>query len=153
MAPMRIALAGLHLLALSLGLMAAVLRGSALKETPTIESLRRAFRMDTIWGIAAVLWVVTGLWRVFGHTEKPTAYYWDNHWFLAKMGLFLLIVLLEIGPMLTMMKLRRGVRHAAPPASLVSPRMGRQIAVIGHIQATLALLMIFFAVAMARGYG
>ena len=150
---MRIALAGLHLLALSIGMMAAVLRGSALKETPTVESLRRAIRMDTIWGVAAVLWVVTGLWRLLGETEKPTSYYWDNHWFLAKMGVFLLIVLLEIGPMLTLLKLRAGVRHGAPPASLVSLRTGRQVALIGHIQATLGLLMIFFAVAMARGYG
>ena len=150
---MRILLAGLHLLALSLGMMAVVLRGSALRESPTVEALRRAFRMDTIWGIAAALWVITGLWRVFGHTEKPTAYYFDNHWFLAKMGLFVLIVLLEIGPMLTFMRWRKALRGGATPASFVTPGAGKRIAIIGHVQATLALLMIFAAVAMARGYG
>jgi len=150
---MRILLAGLHLLALSLGMMAVVLRGSALKESPTVASLRRAVRMDNIWGIAAVLWLITGLWRLFGQTEKPTAYYYDNQWFLLKMGLFVLIVLLEIGPMLTLLRLRKGLRSGAAPDTLVAPGVGRRIALIGHIQATLGLAMIFAAVAMARGYG
>jgi putative membrane protein len=150
---LRIALAGLHLLALSLGMMAVVLRGSALREAPTAGSLRRAFRLDTIWGIAAALWLVTGLWRLLGHVEKPTAYYFDNRWFLVKMGLFILIVLLEIGPMMTLIRWRKAFRGGAAPASFVTQAAGKRFAIIGHIQATLALLMIFAAVAMARGYG
>jgi putative membrane protein len=150
---LKIILAGLHLLALAIGLMATVLRGSALREPPTQQTLRRAFRMDLFWGIAAALWLGTGLWRLFGHVEKPTAYYLDNHWFLAKMSLFVLIVLLEIGPMLMLMRWRMALRGGAAPSSLVTPAAGRRIAIIGHVQATLALLMIFAAVAMARGYG
>lgn len=150
---LRVVLASLHLFALSLGMMAVVLRGSALRESPTVESLRRAFRLDTIWGIAAALWLFTGLWRLFGHTEKPTDYYFHNHWFLVKMALFLLIVLLEIGPMLTLTRWRKAVRSGAAPASFVTPAAGKRIAIVGHIQATLALLMIFAAVSMARGYG
>jgi len=150
---LKIILAGSHLLALSIGMMATVMRGSALREPPTAETLRRAFRMDLFWGIAAGLWLVTGLWRLLGHVEKPTAYYLENHWFLAKMGLFVLIVLLEIGPMLTLMRWRKSLRAGASPASLVTAAAGRRIAIIGHVQATLALLMIFAAVAMARGYG
>src|SRR6188768_2075774 len=150
---LKIILAGSHLLALSIGMMATVMRGSALREPPTAETLRRAFRMDLFWGIAAGLWLVTGLWRLLGHVEKPTAYYLENHWFLAKMGLFVLIVLLEIGPMLTLMRWRKALRAGASPASLVTAAAGRRIAIIGHVQATLALLMIFAAVAMARGYG
>lgn len=150
---LRITLASLHLLALSLGLMATVLRGSALRESPTVQSLRRAFRMDMVWGVAAALWIITGLWRLFGHTEKPTDFYFANHLFLAKMGLFLLIFVLELGPMLTLQRWRNALRRGAAPADLVTPAAGRRIAIIGHVQATLALLMIFLAVAMARGYG
>ncbi|MEO8308472.1 MAG: DUF2214 family protein [Pseudomonadota bacterium] len=150
---LRVTLASLHLLALSLGMLAVVLRGSALREPPTQESMRRAFRLDSIWGIAAALWLFTGLWRLLGHTEKPTSYYFDNHWFLVKMGLFVLIVLLEIRPMLTLIRWRKAIRGGAAPASLVSPSAGKRIAIIGHVQATLAMLMIFAAVAMARGYG
>jgi putative membrane protein len=150
---LRIILASLHLLALSLGMMAVVLRGSALREPPTTASLQRAFRLDTIWGIAAALWLVTGLWRLFGHTEKPTAYYFDNHWFLVKMGLFVLIVLLEIWPMLTLNRWRKAARSGAAPASFVTPAAGKRFAIVGHVQATLAMFMIFAAVAMARGFG
>lgn len=149
---LRITLASLHLLALSLGMMAVVLRGSALREPFTPSSLKRALRLDVIWGIAAVLWIVTGLWRVFGGTEKPTAYYMANHWFMAKMGCFVLIVLLETWPMVTLTRARAALRRGEDAAGIVVP-VGRRIAVIGHVQATIALVMIFMAVAMARGYG
>jgi putative membrane protein len=150
---LRVVLASLHLLALSLGMMAVVMRGSALREAPTMASLRRAFRMDAIWGIAAALWLFTGLWRLLGHTEKPTDYYFHNHWFLLKMSLFVLILLLEIGPMLTLMQWRKAVRNGAAPATLVTPAAGRRIAIISHIEATLGLAMVVAAAAMARGYG
>lgn len=149
---MRITLASLHLLALSLGMMATVLRGSALREPFTASSLRRALRLDVIWGIAAALWIITGLWRLFGGTEKPLAYYLANHWFMAKMGLFLVVVLLEISPMLTLMRARSAMRRGLDPAAIVVPA-GKRIAIIGHVQATIMLAMIFMAVAMARGYG
>jgi putative membrane protein len=149
---LRITLASLHLLALSLGMMATVLRGSALREPLTASSLKRALRLDNIWGIAAVLWIITGLWRLFGGIEKPLPYYLSNHLFLAKMGCFALIFLLEIWPMLTLMRLRLALRRGADPAPLVAPA-AKGIALIGHVQATIALVMIFLAVAMARGYG
>ncbi len=149
---LRITLASMHLLALSLGLMATVLRGSALREPFTHASLKRALRLDAIWGIAAVLWIVTGLWRLFGATEKPLAYYLANQWFMAKMGCFLLIFLLEIWPMLTLMRARAALRQGLDVAAIVVPA-GKRIALIGHVQATIALAMVFMAVAMARGWG
>jgi putative membrane protein len=150
---LRTTLASLHLLALALGMMAVVLRGSALREAPGASSLARALRMDAIWGIAAALWIVTGLWRLFGATEKPLAYYMANHWFMAKMSLFVLIVALEIHPMVVLMRARAALRRGVAPASIVTPAIATRVAVIGHIQATLALAMIFMATAMARGYG
>lgn len=149
---LRITLASAHLLALAIGMMAVVMRGSALKEPPGIASLRRGLRMDAIWGIAAVLWVVTGLWRLFGETEKPSAYYFANMWFHAKMGLFVLIVALEISPMLTLTRWRKLLRSGADPASFMTQAVGKRIAIIGHVQATLALAMIVAATAMARGF-
>ncbi|MEO6367452.1 MAG: DUF2214 family protein [Steroidobacteraceae bacterium] len=149
---LRITLASLHLLALALGLVATVLRGSALRETFTPSSLKRALRLDAIWGIAAALWIVTGLWRLFGATEKPPIYYVENHWFMAKMACFLLIFLLEIGPMVTLMRARAALRQGLDAAAIVVPA-ARRIALIGHLQATIALAMVFMAVAMARGFG
>jgi putative membrane protein len=149
---LRITLASLHLLALSLGMMAAVLRGSALREPLTASSLKRALRLDNIWGIAAALWIVTGLWRLFGGIEKPLTYYLSNHLFLAKMGCLALIFLLEIWPMVTLMRVRLALGRGGDPAPIIGPA-AKGIALIGHVQATIALVMIFLAVAMARGYG
>lgn len=149
---LRITLASLHLLALAIGMMATVLRGSALREPLTDASLRRALRLDLIWGIAAVLWIATGLWRLLGGIEKPLAYYAANHWFMAKMTGFVLIFALEISPMLTLMRARGALQRGSGAAAIVAPA-AKRIALIGHIQATIVLVMVFMAVAMARGYG
>ena len=71
----RIALAGLHLLALGIGFGAVIDRAGALRSSPGPQSLRRAFTADSLWGIAALLWIGTGVWRVLAGSEKPTVYY------------------------------------------------------------------------------
>lgn len=152
-AVLRIALAGLHLLALGLGLGAVLSRGAMLREPPTAESLSRAFRADTLWGIAAVLWIGTGLWRVLASSEKSTQYYLHNHLFYTKMGLLAVILALEVWPMMTLIRLRVGMaRGEAGELSARSNTLGR-IATISHIEATIVVIMIFIAAAMARGYG
>ena len=80
-------LAAVHLLALGVGLGAVWARGRALQVPLDIPALRRVFYADTWWGIAAVLWIGTGLLRAFGGYEKGAFYYLHNHFFWAKMGL------------------------------------------------------------------
>ena len=100
---LRIALASLHLLALALGLGAVFTRSAALHARPlTARDVKRAFRADSYWGLAAVLWLATGVWRLVAHTEKPMTYYGHNVVFQAKMGGFLLILLLELWPAITL---------------------------------------------------
>ncbi len=65
----------LHLLALAIGLPAVFLRGRALKGGLDAEGVRRVLAADTVWGVAAALWVVTGLLRAFGGLEKGTEFY------------------------------------------------------------------------------
>ncbi|HTE44315.1 MAG TPA: DUF2214 family protein, partial [Gemmatimonadaceae bacterium] len=68
---MRIALAVLHLVALGIGFGAIYSRGRQLNKLGTDpEALRRAFTADAWWGIAAILWIGTGLWRALAGTEK-----------------------------------------------------------------------------------
>ena len=150
---LRLALAGLHLIALGLGLGAVLNRGTALRDSLAPGALRRAFRADAIWGIAFGLWLVTGLWRLFGQTEKSVGYYMTNHVFYAKMGLLLLILLLEIWPMATLIRWRVALRKGHPAETVVDAAAGRRIAIISHVQAMLVVVMVFIAVAMARGYG
>ena len=150
---LRIAVAAFHLLALGLGMGAVLTRGNVLRETVTRDSLHRAFRADTLWGVAAALWLATGLWRLLAGLDKPTAYYVANHLFAAKMGLFAAIVLLEIWPMVLLVRWRVALRRGRPAGEVAAPASARCIATISHVQALLVAVMIFVAVAMARGYG
>jgi putative membrane protein len=96
-----------------------------------------------------VLWIATGLVRAFGGFEKGTAYYLHNHVFLAKMGLLVLVLVLEVRPMLTLIRWRQQLRRGEHPQTATARRMAR----ISVVQAGLVLLMVFAAAAMARGYG
>ena len=149
---LRLVLAWLHLVALGLGLGAVIARGSALRDAPDPLAMRRAFIFDAVWGIAALLWLSTGLWRLFGETEKTLSYYMSNHAFFAKMGFFVLILALEIWPAMVLMRWRRAVMGGRGTAD-VELAKARRIATISHIEALLVVLMVFAAVAMARGYG
>lgn len=149
---LQIALAGFHLIALGLGLGAVINRGTFLREVPDPLSLRRVFRADTLWGLAALLWITTGVARYLLGIEKSTAYYNSNYFFLAKMILLLMIFLLEIWPMVTLIRWRTAVRRGASAGVVAVPATARRIATISHMQALLVVLMVFAAVAMARGY-
>ena len=139
--------AALHYLALAIGLPAVFLRGRALKGTLDDAGFRRLFAADTAWGVAAALWVVTGLLRAFGGLEKGSAYYLQSHLFYVKMGLFLAIVALEIRPMLTLMRWRQARRRGSRVDTSQAPALLQ----VNHIQLGLAVVMVFVASAMARG--
>ncbi len=146
---LRWALAALHLIALGIGLGAVWARGRSLRSQLQAEDLRRVFRSDALWGVAAALWVGTGLWRLLGGLEKPTGYYLQNHMFLTKMGLFVLLLVLEVSPLVTLMRWRRIM--AAGQSLDTGP--ARRMANISFIQAGILILMVFTAAAMARGIG
>ena len=150
---LRVVIASLHLIALGLGMGAVLTRGNTLREPVTTPSLRRAFKADSLWGAAALLWIATGLWRLLGGLEKPAGYYLANHLFFMKMALFVLILVLESWPMLTLIRWRLALRGAATPESFAHPATARRIAMLSHIEALLLVLMVFAAAAMARGYG
>lgn len=139
----------LHLLALAIGLPGVVLRGRALKGRLDAEGLRRLFAADTAWGIAAALWLVTGLLRAFGGLEKGTAFYLGSWLFLIKMALFLLIVALEIRPMLTLMRWRAAVRAGGTPNTSSAGALFQ----LNHVEVALVVVMVFVAAFMARGFG
>jgi putative membrane protein len=141
--------ASLHLLALGIGLGAVWARGRALRSSLDAGSLRQVFFADTLWGLAAVLWISTGLWRLLAGLEKGTGYYLQNHLFLTKMALLGLVLLLEIRPMITLIRWRRTVSRGEAPDTRAAPLLAR----ISFMQAWLIVLMVFAATAMARGMG
>lgn len=152
---LRITLAALHLVALGLGLGAVWMRAVALRSVDRDRSaLRRAFAADTIWGIAALIWIATGLWRLLGGFEKAPDFYWRNVLFHTKMGLLLVLLLLELWPMVTLIRWRMASGgRGSLPSGIRFTVAARRIASISSVQAVLILFMVLAAVAMARGYG
>jgi putative membrane protein len=141
--------AAVHLLALGLGLGAVWARGRALRGELDAAGLRRVFYADSWWGAAAGVWIATGLLRAFAGLEKGSAYYLHNHLFWAKMGLLVLILLLEIGPMVTLIRWRIALARGVPVDTHRAGRFAR----ISFLQAGLVMLMVLAATGMARGYG
>ncbi len=62
-----------------------------------------ALSADNVWGLSALLWIGTGLARVFGGFEKGSAFYVANPMFQLKMGLLGAVMLLELCPIDTLL--------------------------------------------------
>jgi putative membrane protein len=139
----------LHLLALAIGLPSVYFRGRALRGPLDAEGLRRLFVADSLWGLAAGLWLPTGLLRVFGGLEKGADFYLGSWLFWLKMALFALILALEIRPMITFIRWRIALRRGQTPD--VSGARGLYL--VNHVEMALVVLMVFVAAFMARGFG
>lgn len=141
-------LGAVHLLAFAVAFAAVLARGTALRRM-VIEGadVRRALLADNGWGLAAAVLLITGLLRAFAGYEKGTDYYLHQPLFHIKMTLFIIILLLEIWPMVVLIKWRIALRHGA------SIDIGRAtlFARISHLQALLIVLMAIAASGMARG--
>jgi putative membrane protein len=139
----------LHLLALAMGLPAVVLRGRALKRSLDAEGIRRVLAADNIWGIAALLWIVTGALRAFAGLEKGTTFYLHSNLFWTKMALFAAVIVLELWPMATFIRWRIQQGRGRPPDT----SSVRALYVINHIEMVLVVVIVFVASFMARGFG
>jgi putative membrane protein len=139
----------LHLLALAIGLPSVFLRGRALRGRLDTDGLRRLFAADGVWGVAAALWLVTGALRAFAGLEKGTAFYLGSWLFLLKMGLFVLVLLLEVWPMLTFIRWRGALRRGGSPDVSIA----RALYAVNHLELVIVVVMVFVASFMARGFG
>jgi len=142
-------LAAFHYLALAIGLPAIFSRGRALKGTLDPAGIRRVLAADAWWGIAALLWILTGPGRVFGPFEKGADFYLGSKLFWIKLSLFGLIVGMEILPMVTLIGWRRRLARGETPDT----SSARRLAAASHAQMALVVVMIFVASFMARGFG
>ncbi len=146
---LRLVLASLHLLGLGVGLGAVWARASALAGPLDAPAVRRVLAADAWWGIAALIWLVTGLWRLLAGMEKPTGYYLASHLFWTKMGLFVLIFALELRPIGTFTRWRRQVARGGLPDTAGAAGIART----SRVQAALVVAIVLAATAMARGFG
>jgi putative membrane protein len=108
---------------------------------------RNVLVADNVWGLSALVLLVTGGMRAFAGYEKGSDYYLHQPLFHLKMTLFVLILLLEIAPMIALIKWRMALGKGA---AIDSSRAGR-FARISHLEALLLMLMVVAATGMARG--
>ena len=139
----------LHVLALALGLPGVYLRGRALKGPLDRDGLRRLLAADTVWGIAAALWIATGLLRAFGGLEKGSQFYLQSPLFWTKMALLATVIILEIWPMVTFIRWRGALRRGETPDT----SRARALYLVNHVEMGLVVLIVFVASFMARGFG
>lgn len=141
-------LASLHLIALGIGLAGIWARARAFARLGAGGDVRDVFAADNLWGIAALLWLATGLARAFAGFEKGSDYYLGSTAFWIKMSLFVLVCALEIWPMVTLIRWRSTRRRGEP----IDLGNAATFARISRAQLAITAAMIFVATAMARGF-
>jgi putative membrane protein len=139
-------LSAIHMLTLALGLGGIFVRGRALSRPLDDAGWKRLLAADTAWGIAAVLWIVSGLGRVFFGGKDPS-FYWRNGFFWIKLALFGIVFTLESAPMMTFIRVRRARSQgvAVPRFSIEAYRR------INAVELALVVAIVFVAAFMARG--
>jgi putative membrane protein len=142
-------LATLHILTFGVGFYAIWTRANALKNLKDVSGLNEVFKADNLWGIAALLWIVTGLWRAFGGLAKGSDYYLHSKTFIAKMGVFLLVFIIEIKPMVTLIRWRIKRKKN----ETIDFSSAWQLSLLSQIELVLVIIIVFLATAMARGIG
>jgi putative membrane protein len=142
-------IATLHILTFSIGFYGIWSRANALKKLKDVSGLNEVFKADNFWGLAAMLWIVTGLWRAFGGLEKGSDYYLHSNTFIIKMALFVLVFIIEIKPMVTLIRWRTKKRKN----ETIDFSSARQLAFLSHIELGLIAIIVCLATAMARGIG
>jgi len=139
-------LSAVHVLTLALGLPAVYIRGRALGGPLDEVGWRRLLAADNVWGVAAGLWIATGLGRVFFGGKEP-AFYWHNGFFWVKLALFGVVFALELTPMLTLVRVRSARRRGTALPRFPVEAFRR----INSAEVVLVVAIVFTAAFMARG--
>jgi putative membrane protein len=139
-------LSSVHVLTLALGLGAVFIRGRALAGPLDEAGWQRLLTADNVWGVAAGLWIASGLARVFFGGKEP-GFYWRNGFFWVKLALFGLVFALELTPMMTFIRVRAARKRstALPRFSLEAYRR------INSAEVVIVVAIVFVAAFMARG--
>jgi putative membrane protein len=114
----------------------------------TLASAKLLPPVDAVLGAAAGILLAVGLARVFWF-EKGAAYYFTNHAFLTKFGLFLVIGLLSIVPTLEFLSWRKALRQGRLPD--IKPGKIKSIRTILHVELAGVVTILLCAALMARG--
>jgi putative membrane protein len=119
-----------------------------IRQPMTLENARRMLVIDGIYGASAVLLLVVGMLRVF-FFEKGAAYYFSNHAFLSKLGLFIIVAALSVVPTLEILRWRKAVQAGTAP--VVEEHKLKRMRKLIHWELAAIVFILLFAAMMARG--
>lgn len=139
----------IHLVSIPLGVAALMQRARALSIADNSQQLTRVFFWDNLYGLVALFWIGSGLYRVFGGVDKGTDYYLSNHAFWTKMLLAVILLGAESVPMSTFIRYRIRLAKGLP----ISFERKRVLLLHHWIEVWIMVGMVAMAVLMARGVG
>jgi len=142
-------LAAVHLMSLALGVLSLTERARALAAAERDEHLKPVFFWDGAYGLVAIVWLGSGLWRAFGGVEKGSDYYLSNHVFWTKMLLLGILLVLEGYLAFTFVRWRIHLKKKEPVSLAHKARLVR----FHYAEFWLILGMVAMATLMARGVG
>ena len=143
-------LAYLHLLAI-LTMVVFIASEAALCRIEWINAavVERLARVDMVYGIAAVLVLLTGVLRTWLGV-KGTGWYWTNPLLHIKLTLFIIVGVLSAFPTITYIRWRKTLRATGALPIEAEVKKTRKLVMI---QAHLIAVIPLFAVFLARGFG
>ena len=111
--------------------------------------VERLAKIDMIYGMSAVLVLLTGIARTYWGA-KGMGWYWSNPLLHVKVTLFVVIGLLSIKPTIVFLRWRKALRATGALPAEAEVRSTRRIVMI---QAHLLPVIPLAAVFLARGFG
>jgi putative membrane protein len=114
----------------------------------SLATARRLLIADAVLGISAGVLLVAGFLRVF-YFEKGATYYFSNHAFLTKLGVFILAVVLSIIPTKEFLSWREPLKAGQVPRP--DAKKLKLIGMIIHAELAGIVIILLAAAAMARG--
>lgn len=134
----------LHFISIFAIVSAIVAQHLLLKEQMSRKEILRLARLDTIYGIAAIVLLIAGMTLWFG-VGKPAEFYSKNWVFHLKLGLYLVLGLLSIYPSLFFRRNKQG--EDLEELVNIPPRIKMMI----RLELVILLIMPFLAGIMAKG--
>lgn len=104
--------------------------------------------MDGIYGVAAILLVISGLlnWFVFG---KGSEYYLNNYLFLSKISLFTIVGMLSVYPTVAFARLKK--KHKSSSDEIIAFQSHKHVRNIIRLEIAIMTVIPLFAELMANG--
>lgn len=137
----------LHFVSIFIVVSSVVAEHLLLKPQMTRAEIKRLSIIDGIYGLSSIVVVGVGLTLWLSDIGKPAAFYTQNHIFLTKVSLFVIVGLLSIYPTVFFLKNRKG------EDSNEEVTIPKAIKILIRAELLLLFLIPLLAVLMAKGIG